>query len=87
MTALTFYEFFAGGGMARAGLGECWRCVFANDVNPAKSASYTANWGGEHLKICDVADLTADDIPERVSLSLGKSALHARQPGRPWQLA
>jgi DNA (cytosine-5)-methyltransferase 1 len=26
-----FYEFFAGGGMARAGLGEAWECVFAND--------------------------------------------------------
>ena len=68
MRPLIFAEFFAGGGMARAGLGECWRCVFANDINPAKSASYIANWGGEHLKICDVADLTADDIPERVSL-------------------
>jgi DNA (cytosine-5)-methyltransferase 1 len=26
----TFYEFFAGG-MVRAGLGETWDCVFAND--------------------------------------------------------
>jgi len=27
----SFYEFFAGGGMARAGLGEDWACHFAND--------------------------------------------------------
>jgi hypothetical protein len=26
-----YYEFFAGGGMARAGLGPGWRCLFAND--------------------------------------------------------
>lgn len=31
-----FYEFFAGGGMARAGLGEGWRCMFANDFGPKK---------------------------------------------------
>jgi G:T-mismatch repair DNA endonuclease (very short patch repair protein) len=29
----TFYEFFAGGGMARAGLGPQWKCLFANDIN------------------------------------------------------
>ena len=27
----SFYEFFAGGGMARAGLGRGWCCLFAND--------------------------------------------------------
>ena len=29
----TFYEFFAGGGMARAGLGANWFCLFANDID------------------------------------------------------
>ena len=28
-----FYEFFAGGGMARAGLGSGWNCLFANDFD------------------------------------------------------
>lgn len=28
----TFYEFFAGGCMARAGLGEGWTCRFANEA-------------------------------------------------------
>ena len=28
---MQWYEFFAGGGMARLGLGERWRCVFANE--------------------------------------------------------
>ena len=26
---LSFYEFFAGGGMARLGLGPAWTCAFA----------------------------------------------------------
>jgi len=32
----SFYEFFAGGGMARLGLGEGWSCAFANDFDPVK---------------------------------------------------
>ena len=42
---LTFYEFFAGGGMARLGLGSAWRCLFANDFDPVKVATYRANFG------------------------------------------
>jgi DNA (cytosine-5)-methyltransferase 1 len=37
----SYYEFFAGGGMARAGLGQEWTCLFANDID-AKKASYAA---------------------------------------------
>ena len=57
----TFYEFFAGAGMARAGLGTDWECLFANDIDARKGASCAANWGGgEHLlRVCDVA--VADD--------------------------
>ena len=40
-----FYEFFAGGGMVRAGLGQGWDCLFANDFDPGKGFSYQANWG------------------------------------------
>ena len=36
MTQRTFLEFFAGG-MARAGLGAGWRCLFANDFDPGKA--------------------------------------------------
>jgi DNA (cytosine-5)-methyltransferase 1 len=42
---LGYYEFFAGGGMARAGLGSGWTCLFANDIDSKKRASYAANWG------------------------------------------
>ncbi|MEY4830134.1 MAG: hypothetical protein RLZZ562_1930, partial [Planctomycetota bacterium] len=34
---LGFYEFFAGGGMARLGLGESWECLFANDFSEKKA--------------------------------------------------
>ena len=45
-----FYEFFAGG-MVRAGLGPSWSCLFANDFDPKKAASYAANWGVGQLRI------------------------------------
>ncbi len=41
----TFYEFFAGGGMAHAGLGSGWTCAFANDFDEMKASVYAANWG------------------------------------------
>jgi DNA (cytosine-5)-methyltransferase 1 len=64
-----FYEFFAGGGMARAGLGDSWECVFANDIDLKKRASYAANWGAEHLKPGSVAALTPADLPGRAALA------------------
>lgn len=64
-----FYEFFAGGGMARAGLGERWVCRFANDFDPKKAASYAANWGDGHLKVGDVAKITAAELPGAADLA------------------
>lgn len=58
-----FYEFFAGGGMARAGLGKNWRCVFANDFDSKKAASYAANWGAKDLLVADVAKVTTNELP------------------------
>jgi DNA (cytosine-5)-methyltransferase 1 len=68
-----FYEFFAGGGMARAGLGEGWRCLFANDFDPRKASAYRANWGGDHLAIGDVHALAAADLPGRADLAWASS--------------
>ena len=65
----TFYDFFAGGGMVRAGLGEAWACLFANDIDPKKAASYRANWGDDVLKVEDVRDLTTADLPGRADLA------------------
>lgn len=63
MTNARYYEFFAGGGMARAGLGEDWECVFANDFDEMKAATYAANWGSEHLVCGDVAKVATGDLP------------------------
>ena len=62
-SAFTFHEFFAGGGMAHAGLGTGWRCLFANDFDPVKAAAYADNWGAERLSRADVWTLTPADLP------------------------
>lgn len=64
-----FYELFCGGGMARAGLGPEWRCVFANDIDAKKAASYAANWGKEGLKVCDVSEVKPADLPGTADLA------------------
>lgn len=65
----TFYEFFAGGGMARIGLGPEWTCLFANDVDAMKCAAYRDNFGGEELLKADIRSLTAADLPGRADLA------------------
>ncbi len=63
-----FYEFFAGGGMARAGLGDAWNCVFANDIDEKKSAVYKLNWGDADILQCDVADVSVKDLSGHADL-------------------
>lgn len=48
--------------MARAGLGDGWRCVFANDFDPKKAASYRVNWGASELHVGDVGGVTTDQL-------------------------
>lgn len=67
----TFYEFFAGGGMARAGLGDTWQCLLANDISTMKASAYAENYGEDHLKIGDIYDLKAKDLPGRAELAWG----------------
>ena len=64
----SFYEFFAGGGMARAGLGTNWLCLFANDFDEKKADAYKANWGEHGLLVEDVAKLSTFDLPEVADL-------------------
>lgn len=61
--AFTAYEFFAGGGMARLGLGAGWRTLFANDFDPGKAAAYRANFPDAPLSTADVHSLTPADVP------------------------
>ena len=70
---LSFYEFFAGGGMARLGLGETWTCAFANDFDPVKAKAYAGNFGDGHLRAGDVWTLEAADLPGRADLAWASS--------------
>jgi DNA (cytosine-5)-methyltransferase 1 len=59
-----WYEFFAGGGMARLGLGPAWECTFANEISEKKASAYRAFFGpSSELKVADVAKLKAEDLP------------------------
>jgi DNA (cytosine-5)-methyltransferase 1 len=58
-----FYEFFCGGGMARAGLGDAWRCLFANDFDPRKARACADNRGEAELRLADVATLRPATCP------------------------
>jgi DNA (cytosine-5)-methyltransferase 1 len=66
---LSFYEFFAGGGMARAGLGEGWTCTFANDFSPAKASAYLVNWGDQDFTLGDIAKVSVGQLPGCASLA------------------
>ena len=64
-----FFEFFAGGGMARLGLGPAWTCLFANDVCPKKGAAYRRNFGEDAPYVVeDVARLSPARLPGRPDL-------------------
>ncbi len=65
----TYYDFFAGGGMAGFGLDAGWECLFANDIDAKKAESYRANHhGGEQLLLKDVASVTLDEVPGKADL-------------------
>ena len=64
-----FYEFFAGGGMARSGLGEAWNCVFANDFSEQKAKSYRTNWGSDHLIVEDINKIPSTLLPGHADLA------------------
>ncbi len=59
--------------MARAGLGEAWRCLFANDFDPLKARTYQANWGGDHFVHGDVWALQPKQLPGRADLGWASS--------------
>ena len=71
----SFYEFFAGGGMARLGLGEAWTCAFANDFDPVKARTYRDNFpdAEAHFREGDVWKLEACDLPGQTDLAWASS--------------
>jgi len=66
----SFYDFFAGGGMAHIGLGDRWRCLMANDFSSKKARAYRANFPpADELAEADVWELTSADLPGQAALS------------------
>lgn len=65
----SYLEFFAGGGMVRAGLGGRWTCQFANDFDPLKVKVYASNWGEAEILEGDIHSVRVDDLGRRVDLA------------------
>jgi DNA (cytosine-5)-methyltransferase 1 len=59
----TYYEFFAGGGMARLGLGAQWHCLLANDIDQKKASTYRDNFGIGELVCKDIYGLASKEMP------------------------
>lgn len=65
-----FYEFFAGGGMARLGLGSNWNCLFSNDVDAKKVAAYRQNFADAHeLHHGDIGEVNISQLPGQATLA------------------
>ncbi len=62
-SGLGFYEFFAGAGLVRLGLGHQWRCLWANDIDPRKADVYMANFDKSEFLLGDVALVRASSLP------------------------
>ena len=64
-----WYEFFAGGGMARLGLGPQWNCTFANEWCEKKARAYRAYFGkSPELKLKDICSLKTSELPGHAEL-------------------
>ena len=57
--------------MARIGLGERWRCVFANEWSAKKANAYRDHFhpANDEFIEADIASLFPDDLPEKPLLS------------------
>ena len=93
---LSYNEFFAGGGLTRAGLGSDWQCLFANDIDQKKCNVYRSNWGDGELTVGDVSKLKQSDITgnadlvwasfpcQDLSLAGGGAGLQGNRSGTFW---
>ncbi|MCS6887014.1 MAG: DNA cytosine methyltransferase [Chloroflexus sp.] len=97
MSLLTFYEFFAGGGLARMGLGPSWHCLFANDIDEKKARVYRRNFAGApELVVADIRQLSSTSLPgqallawasfpcQDLSLAGRGQGIHAERSGTFW---
>lgn len=55
--------------MARAGLGQGWSCLFANDFDHKKAESYVRNWGDQNLIIDDIRNVKLENLTSMPNLA------------------
>lgn len=55
--------------MARAGLGDNWKCVLANDFDDIKVKCYGENWGSHDLIAGDIRTISPNNIPDNLDLA------------------
>jgi len=65
----TFYEFFAGVGLAGLGLGERWDCLWANDIDSGKCDIFEENFGKGSILVDDVSNVKASYLPGKADLA------------------
>ena len=82
--------------MARAGLGDKWKCLFANDFDKKKADVYKDNWGQDEILVDDVwhipldllrgtADLAWASFPcQDLSLAGTQAGLEGKRSGAFW---
>jgi len=68
-SSASLYEFFCGGGLARLGLEPDFACVFANDIDRAKTRAYAAAFGDADLRQGDIWALNPADLPGHAALA------------------
>lgn len=69
MSEYRFYDFFAGVGLVRLGLGKSWKCIWANDIDPKKAEIYRRNFGDSEFELGDVNDVDPGSLPVPVDLA------------------
>lgn len=55
--------------MVRAGLGDAWTCMFANDLDERKAIAYERNWGFGQLLNKDIANVLPNEVPGCANLA------------------
>lgn len=55
--------------MARAGLGDGWRCLMANDIDAKKGRAYIQNWGTKEFRLGDIHDIKASELNDQADLA------------------
>jgi DNA (cytosine-5)-methyltransferase 1 len=89
-------DFFAGSGLATAGLSASFEVVWANDVSPKKAAIYRANHAGHEFHLGSIEDVRGADLPaadlswssfpcQDLSLAGAQQGLASGRSGLVWQ--